>query len=282
MSEKGFKLYKEGEPAYLKASLLAGNGFVDHAFSTRLGGCSKGAFSSLNTAFHVGDSRENVLENRRIFFKQFNYDYRYIISSVQVHGTDLKVFDHKNCGEGALPFTAHARCDALITEEPGLPLTAYSADCLLIYFVSLQKSPLVAIAHAGWRGTLGGIGKKVVSYLKAHFSVQPGQLLVGLGPAVCRNCYIVDYYLADQFKTAGWDDPSYLEPAGQDQWSLDLSAINAEQLLRAGVRAENMACNYWCTSCNPELFYSYRREKGITGRMIGFISINDTGHNGRR
>jgi len=275
-TEKGFKLYKEGELVYLQASVLAASGFVDHAFSTRRGGCSSGAFASLNTGFHVGDSRENVRQNRRIFFEKFNYDYRFIVSSNQVHGTNLKVFDQSNCGEGALPLTARAECDALVTAEPGLPLAAYSADCQLIYFASWQKKPVVALAHAGWRGTLSGIGGKVVCYLKEHFSAHPESIFVALGPAVCRNCYKIDHQAAAQFQSAGWDNSAYMDPAGKGEWNLDLSTINAEQLLQAGVREKNMARNYWCTSCYPELFYSYRREKGITGRMIGFISISTT------
>lgn len=276
-SDHYFRLHQaEDGPAYLQAPHLTAGGLVEHAFSTRRGGCSSGAFTSLNTAYHVGDSHEKVIENRRIFFDRFKYDFRGIVSSTQVHGTAINVFNKTNSGEGALPFTTRSRCDALVTEEPGLPLAAYSADCLLIYFVLPRAKPLVALAHAGWRGTLDNMGGRVVRFLKENFSADPGRLLVALSPAVCRCCYEVHSPVAEQFRRSGWDSALDLEPASNGRWHLDLSAINAEQLLRAGVRETNLAKNRWCTSCHPEWFYSYRREKGVTGRMIGFIAINNT------
>ena len=266
------EIFRAGELVYLQAPLLTESGLVDHAFSTRAGGCSSGRQVSLNTAFHTGDNAENVLENRRRFFELFDYDHREIVSSIQVHGTEMALFDQSNSGEGALPGSARRKCDALVTTEAGLPLTAYSADCLLIYFVSLQK-PLVALAHAGWRGTLDGIASKMVRYLDELFGISPNSLLVSLSPAICRNCYLVDSEVAGQFQFAGWNDPAYLEPVEEARWKLDLEAINAVQLIQAGVNQENLARNSLCTACNADLFYSYRRDKGITGRMIGFIAI---------
>jgi len=260
--------------AYLQAPLLTKSGLADHAFSTRLGGRSTGKLSSLNTAFHTGDSVENVLENRRLFFGHFDYDYREIVSSVQVHGTGLALFNQSHRGEGALPGSARQKCDALVTTEAGLPLTAYSADCILIYFMSLHK-PLVALAHAGWRGTLGNIGAGIVRYLDKLFGVTPGRLLVSLSPAICRNCYLVGSDVAGQFQAAGWDEPAYLEAVEGNKWKLDLMAINFDQLKQAGVNQENLFKSSWCTSCNPNLFYSYRRDRGETGRMIGFIALKN-------
>ncbi len=214
-----------------------------------------------------------MIENRRRFYNLFNYDYRDLVSAVQVHGSDLALFGEAQRGEGALPDSARRKCDALVTTTAGLPLTAYAADCMLIYFASTQK-PLVALAHAGWRGTLGGIGVKVIHYLQERFGADPGRLLVGLSPAVCRHCYQVDDKVAGQFRMAGWDEPAYLEQSETGDWKLDLSAINAGQILSTGVKEENLALNNWCTCCNPDLFYSYRRDKGVTGRMVGFISIS--------
>lgn len=253
---------------------MTGSGLVDHAFSTRLGGCSSGYLASLNTAFHTGDSEDNVLENRRRFFSLFNYDYRDLVAAIQVHGIDMALFDETDRGEGAMPGSARQRCDAMITTTPGLPLTAYSSDCMLIYFTSEQK-PLAALAHAGWRGTLGGIGVKVVRFLQEQLSFEPGRLLVALSPAICRICYRVVDTVAGQFYSAGWNGPAFLEPSEGGGWNLDLSAINAKQILSAGVKERNLVFNTWCTSCNQDLFYSYRRDKAKTGRMIGFIAISN-------
>ena len=260
--------------AYLQAPLFLNTGRIDHAFSTRLGGVSTGNLASLNTAFHVGDSDENVLKNRHTFFDQFQYDYRILVSSTQVHGTDIAVFDKKNRGEGAYPAGKRKRCDALVTTTPGLPLSAYSADCQLIYFACLDHKPLVAIAHAGWKGTLGDIGGKVINFLKERFSIRPEKLFAGLGPVICRSCYRVGSDVAEKFEEAGWSKKPYLESSQASVYNLDLNAINVVQLRRAGVKEHNIAMNEWCTSCSPELFYSYRRDKGSTGRMIGFIALS--------
>lgn len=269
-----FNLYRSGEIAYLQAPLLTGSGLVDHAFSTRLGGCSSGHLASLNTAYHTGDSEDNVIENRRRFFSLFDYTYLDLVAAIQVHGIGLALFDEKNRGEGAMPGSAIRRCDAMITTTPGLPLTAYSADCMLIYIASEQK-PLAALAHAGWRGTLGGLGVKIVRFLQEQLGFEPGRLLVALSPAICKICYRVDDTVAGQFHANGWNGSAFLERSEKGGWNLDLSAINAKQVLAAGVKEKNLAFNNWCTSCNPDLFYSYRREKGKTGRMIGFIAIKN-------
>lgn len=272
-SENQFNLIRNDRYVYLQSPLLASVGTVQHAFSTRIGGCSSGNYTSLNMAFHNGDQVENVLENRRRYFKQFEFDYRCLVSGIQVHGAEIAEFGRENSGEGATPGTAKKNCDALVTSEPGICLTAYAADCMLIYYSALDQA-VVALAHAGWRGTLDRIGSKVVRYLVDQYNVDPEQLLVALSPAICSKCYQVDQTVAGQFISAGWDDPTCIKKAKRDFCYLDLSMINASDILKTGVKKENLALNYWCTACNDHLFYSYRRDKGKTGRMIGFISIN--------
>ena len=267
-----FKLYNKTAIPYLQSTLLAESGLFDHGFSTRLGGCSTGPTASLNTAFHTEDSAENVLENRRRFFDEFNYDYRKTVSAIQVHGTDLAVFDSSNHGEGAFPGSTCRECDALVTTEKSLPLAAYAADCMLIYIVSTAK-PLVALAHAGWRGTLGEIGPRVIDFITNQYGVQPENMLVALSPAICRDCYQVGADIANKFTSAGWNELPYMETQADNTCKLDLKEINMAQLHRCGVKKDNLDYSSLCTSCNKELFYSYRRDLGSTGRMIGFAAL---------
>ncbi len=273
---KSFSLIRRGNLAYLQSPLFKASGLVQHAFSARTGGCSSGNLASLNMAFHTGDRLENVLENRHRFFNLFQADYRQIVSAIQVHGTAIAVFDHNHKGEGALPQSATRSCDALVTTEPGLILSAYAADCQLLYFCALDK-PLVALVHAGKQGALGHIGPLVVNYLEEQYHVKPDRLLVAMSPAVCRCCYQVGSEDATLFRQAGWSGQRYLEPAAEDKFKLDLGAINLDQLLTAGIKHDNIAISGLCTSCNPDLFYSYRRDRGKTGRMIGFIVLKSNG-----
>lgn len=269
---QSISLIRRGNLTFLQSPLLEASGLVDHAFSTRSGGCSSGKLASLNMAFHTGDSTENVLENRRRFFNLFQADYRQIVSAIQVHGTAIAVYDHNHRGEGALPQSATKRCDALVTTEPNLILSAYAADCQLLYFCALDR-PLVALAHAGKQGVFGRIGPQVIEYLEKHYQVKPDRLLVAISPGVCRRCYQVGREDADAFRQAGWSGQRFLEPVAEASFNLDLGAINFDQLLTAGINRDNIAMCGLCTSCNPDLFYSYRRDRGETGRMIGFIVL---------
>lgn len=223
-------------------------------------------------AFYTEDSANNILENRRRLFKIFSINHEKIVAVNQVHGTDIVEAGKDNTGEGALPGSALQDADALITTNPELTLCAYSADCLLIYYAAID-TPLVAIAHAGRQGTLGGMAEKVARQIRSCYGVEPGRLLTFLAPSICKNCYTVDSSLAEEFTDAGWSGSDYIEPADGRLWKLDLAKINRAQLIRAGMDKENIDQSSLCTSCRSDLFYSYRRERGKTGRMMGFISM---------
>lgn len=270
----GFDLIKNGQLAFLQTPLFEKYGRLEHGFSTRIGGCSRGSLESLNMAFHTEDNPDNVLENRRRFFDCFGIDFRQIVSAIQVHGTTINTFNDSQRGEGALPDSTRIKCDALVTSEPGLVLAAYAADCMLLYFYSADR-PMIALAHAGKQGTLGRIGPQVIDYLCRQYQIKPDQLLVAMSPAVCRNCYQIGLKDAESFIEAGWADRRYLEPAENNLFKLDLASINMTQLLTAGINDDNIAISGLCTSCNPDLFYSYRRDQGHTGRMIGFIALKE-------
>ncbi len=268
----GFQLLASGELAYLQAPLLAGSGEALHGFSTRRGGVSSGPNSTLNMAYHTGDEADCVAENRRRFLERFNLQWRDTVSGIQVHGTDIAVVQSGNRGEGALPRSAKLRCDALLTVEPNVTLTAYAADCQLLFFLARDRS-LAAIAHAGRQGALEGMASKVIAFINEKYGISAGDLLVAMAPAICGRCYRVDEKAAAQFRAAGWDQGPYLEATGTGDYYLDLGQINKAQILGAGVGLENLAVNRWCTSCEADLFFSYRRDKGSTGRMIGFITL---------
>lgn len=270
-TDKGFQLTRRGA-ACLQAPLLERCNLIDHAFSTRLGGCSSGAMSALNTAFHTGDDDENVLENRRRLLKPFGYRPEEIVAGIQVHGTGVTRVTLTERGRGAAPGNFLGETDGLITVEPGLVLTAYAADCQLLFFVE-PHIPVIALAHAGWRGALAGMAGLVVAYLQKHFAVEPSNLLAAISPAICPQCYRVDEEVAGCFRDAGWEGGPYLEPDAEGRFKLDLSSINAAQLRDAGIEEDHLVENSWCTACRPDLFYSYRREQGVTGRMMGFLAI---------
>ena len=270
--EKGFQLQRRGDLVCLQAPLLTGCSPVVHAFSTRAGGCSVGAMASLNTAFHTGDRYRRVRENRRRFLEPWGFHPGEVVAAIQVHGTGVFRVKAGDRGRGSRPGNFLGEGDALVTAAPGLPLTGYAADCLLLFIVA-PDVPAVALAHAGRQGTLQNMAGAVVAELNLGFGADPAVMRSALGPGICGRCYTVGPGLARDFKEAGWSGKPYLWAGEGGVFHLDLAAINRQQLSRAGIKPGHIAGGNWCTSCRPDLFYSYRRDRGKTGRMMGLIAL---------
>ncbi len=178
-------------------------------------------------------------------------------------------------GRGSRKGTAIPRCDALITDVAGVILTAFSADCLIIYLVSPRRR-VIALAHAGWRGVLQGMVKKVIAALISGYGGCPDELLAWVSPCICRNCFEVSPEVAALFLDQGWDDPLFCNRnTTTGKYILDLREIVRRQLIIGGLHDRHIEIAKICTSCHPDLFYSYRREGEKTGRMMGFITLNE-------
>lgn len=271
-TEKGFQLYRNGGIQYLQSPLLQKQGNLLHAFSTRVGGCSEGAMAWLNTAYHTGDEYSCVRENRRRFFEPWGFRPDDVVAAIQVHGVKIREAVEAHRGRGSVPRSFLGEGDALVTTAPRLPLTGYAADCPLL-FMAAPDVPAVALAHAGWRGTLQNMAARIVSRLQQK-GANPAAMLAAISPGICGQCYVIGPEVAGLFAEAGWKDYPYLWRATGEGFHLDLAAINAVQLLSAGIALRHLAPGgCWCTSCSSNLFYSYRREKGKTGRMMGFIAL---------
>ncbi len=225
----------------------------------QVGGVSKREYSQLNLA-EKGDNPSNIRKNRALFLQEFGLVNPQIFMGEQVHGTDLEVV--KNNSPSILQ-----GIDGLLTDIPQNVLMAFFADCVPLFFV-VPDEKIVAIAHAGWKGTANNIAGKTISYFVDCFQINPEKISVGLGPAIGPCCYEVGEDVADQFSR----DKKY-HHSGLDRFFIDLPGVNVSQLEDAGVPAANIGKSGFCTSCNPHLFYSYRRDRGKTGRMAGLIAI---------
>ncbi len=276
--DKGFQIYGRGGIQYLQSPLLAGYGNLVHAFSTRVGGCSEGAMASLNTAYHTGDEFNLVLENRRRFLQLWGFHPDEAVAAIQVHGVEIREAGPADRGRGAVPHSFLGEGDALVTAAPDVPLTGYAADCPLL-FIAAPDVAAVALAHAGWRGTLQNMAARIIARLQCQFGARPASMLAAISPGICGRCYTVGEEVAENFGGAGWGGRPYLWEDAEGAFHLDLGAINEAQLRHAGIVAGNLAPGgCWCTSCRPDLFYSYRREKGKTGRMMGLIALREAGN----
>jgi YfiH family protein len=257
-------------PELLRFPLLAETGLVAHAFTTRRGGVSTGPAASLNMGFVAHDSPENVRANRRLVCEALGLDPVNIVAGRQVHGHNAAVVNPEDRGRGALtPEEAFPDTDILLTRESGIVLTSYYADCVpLIFLDPVVKA--VALAHAGWRGTVQGVGAKCVRAMGEAFGSRPGDLLAVIGPSAGSCCYEVDEPVQTEFARVFPRWGGLFVPRGPGRWLLDLKEANRLLLADCGVR--QIEVSGYCTVCRPDLFYSYRASRE-TGRMASLIGL---------
>ncbi len=253
-------------PWHFQASTL-----VNCGFSTRIGGVSKPPFDSLNLSLAMSDNRDDVLTNRRLFASGPGFDPARIVVPDQVHSNLVRRVYETDAGSGAFDHdNAIPGTDALITDTPNLPLALHFADCVGVFFLD-PLNRAIGVAHAGWRGTVGGIVCDTVDAMSREFGTEPGKLLAAISPAIERHCYEVGEDVAGRFFHI-FPNENVISPAGRAKWHVDLKMANRVMLRRAGVEDSNIAISEHCTCCGFDEFFSYRRD-GATGRMGGWISL---------
>jgi YfiH family protein len=221
------------------------------AFTTRVGGVSEGPYASLNLGRKSGDDVERVDENRRIACEAIGADLEKLALNHQVHSDRVLRASAGSRGEHA---------DGLWTDEPGLPILAMSADCLPIALARADAAtPAVAVLHVGWRGLLAGI------VAAGGEALGDGRLAAAIGPGIGPCCYEVGEEVAAPFREQFGDD--VMDGSRLDLWT------SAERALRAA-GVEHVDRFDRCTSCEPETFFSHRRDAGKTGRqgVIAYVA----------
>jgi YfiH family protein len=240
------------------------------AFSVRTGGCSPPPFESLNFSVSQGDALENVRRNYTILAKCLGIEADRIVTCRQVHQDSVEIID-------ALP-QVPPRADAIITSNPGIYPAIKTADCLAILLLDPVRRVAGAI-HAGWRGTVLRITRKVVRMMKSRYGTNPTDLIAGLGPAIGPCCYEVDEVVLKPFRQAFPQAEQFITRSesgdrSKESLRLDLEGANRFELIQEGVPLANIHSTELCTSCNSALFFSYRRDGVKSGRhlaLTGFI-----------
>lgn len=301
MAGPGFELRAEGSLRYLVPAALASRGAVVAAFSTRHGGVSRGPFAALNVGLGAGDEEDSVRENRRRLLGALGLEGANLVSARQVHGSRVLVVGSSGTaregtggqrhgdrpgtdgiaeGPGAPregdTVTAGGRhppqADGLVTSAPGVALAMYFADCVPLFLFSPDEM-VVALAHAGWRGTALGVGVATLRTMTDAFGCRPHRVLVAVGPSIGPCCYHVGEDVKEAFRRSYPFPERFFVSAGTGRWHLDLWRANACALLEAGVQPENVFQAQLCTCCRQDLFYSYRRDRGRTGRMAAVMAL---------
>ena len=251
---------------------------IQHGFSTRKGGVSKEHLTSLNLSFSVEDARENVLENFRRIGERFGKTPEDFVLSKQSHETKVLKVGTKDRGKGITKERDYEGIDALITDEEGLILSCFSADCVpILFYDPIRKA--VGACHSGWRGTKGKILRNVVEEMRKHFSSNPADILIAIGPSISKEQYIVSEDLGlsflEDYPDLGEDASSPMQRISKDKFQLDLWDLNRRIALDSGIREEHISISGYCTMENPELFFSHRYSQGKRGLQGAFICLQD-------
>ena len=270
-----FKLKELGQIKYLNCRELDNTNLVVNAFTARTGGVSRTPFNNLNLSYNVGDEESRVAENRKIILDALSIDYRTVVNAQQVHKDKIALVRKEDKGKGTFKYSKGiAQTDALITDIPGVPLLMCYADCVPIFIFDPVKKT-IALIHSGRKGTELELTLKTLFRMKKIFETNPRSCLAAIFPSIGPCCYnikeenkIDDYWLSG-VKYNG-EPISLRNKSGR---SLDLRKANYGQLIKGGVEKKNIFVNEICTADHPELFFSYRRDKGNTGRMAAIFML---------
>ncbi|MCM3784416.1 peptidoglycan editing factor PgeF [Neobacillus mesonae] len=253
-------------------------------YTSRSGGVGKAPYGSLNCAFHVGDNPADVIANRNLIAQEIGIEPEAWTCGEQVHKSEIAIVTESDRGRGYVNReTAIQETDGLLTNVRGVLLTSFYADCVPLYFFD-PVNEVVGLAHAGWKGTVQRIAERMIDRMEEHYGSKRSDILTAIGPSIGDCCYEVDDYVMSRVKVLyelvpgkdKYDESAYnavYTPAPEGKSMLDLKEVNRHIMMKAGILPDHIECTTWCTSCHPELFFSYRKEGGVTGRMASWIGL---------
>jgi len=231
-----------------------------HCFTTKLGGVSTGVMAGMNIAIKLDETEENVTKNFGILGDALGFAISDLVLTRQIHSDIVRTVTRKDCN-GCF-HRNYPECDALITNDPGVALTVFTADCTPLLFHD-PVTGAVGAAHAGWKGTAQNIGAKTVEAMCREFGCDPANIRVAIGPNVGFCHFETDADVPEAMIAAyGEEVNEFIRPRGS-KFYLDLKAINALSVKRAGVR--HIEISEDCTMCRPDRYWSHR----ITGERRG-------------
>ncbi|MBO5364120.1 MAG: peptidoglycan editing factor PgeF [Clostridia bacterium] len=257
---------KHDERLYLQSVPMTECGGIVHGFTCKSGGVSTGKITGLNLGFRVEDDPASVLENYRLVAEDLGFPMESAVLARQTHTDNIRLVTKADAGKGLVRESDIFDTDGLMTEEKGIPLVVFTADCVPILLYD-PRHPAVAAIHAGWRGTEQKIGGKAVRMMQERFGSKPEDILVAIGPSIglCHFAFGED---APEHFSMEFCKPN---PAG-GYW-VDLWAMNKKQLLSQGILEEHIDIAEICTVCHEDVFYSYRTHREHTGRQAAIIIL---------
>ncbi len=283
---EGNKMQPGYELEYLTFPQLDAISCIRHLFSTRLGGVSEGIYASMNLSFSRGDEEAAVQENFKRIARVFGMESGQIVCSDQTHTTNVRVVTREDAGKGICRPRDYTDVDGLVTNEKGLILATFYADCVPLYFVDPVKE-VIGLSHSGWKGTAGAMGRVTVQKMQEIFGCRPEDMYAAIGPSICRECYEVSDDVAQAFERAFTENEylrkhrayeqiiSYRDDARRQEGKcqLDLQLANRWILQSAGILPEHISVTDLCTAHNPDYLFSHRKTDGKRGNLGAFLCL---------
>jgi len=271
LTETGFFWRETDGVRALVCAPLEADGFVN-GFSTRLGGVSDMPANALSLAGFHDDAAENILENRRRFLKLFPGQWAFA-GCWQVHGADVRVVQTAADAKPAENQRGETIfCDVIVSNAEGVLAGVKTADCVPILMGDSRNGAFAAV-HAGWRGTLAGAAVAGAERLAQEYDTRPQDLRVAIGASAGPCCYEVGSEVIDAFTSKFIDGDKLFTPTREGHARVDLLKSNRDQLIAIGVQPERIHTAPICTMCRTDLFFSYRKEKSVHGKVGRLLAV---------
>ena len=264
--ENGMKLHRSGEVLWLSFPDFDTEKWALHGFSTRLGGVSRDHLASMNLSFGRGDDEANVRTNFRLIGAAVGFDPGDMVFSRQTHTVNVRRVGAENRGEGFLRRGPEEDVDGLVTDEPGVVLTTFYADCVPLYFLDPEHRA-IGLSHSGWRGTVSRMAEVTIDRMRREFGSDPRKMKAAIGPSICRSCYEVQDDVAGKFP------PRFVKEKGNGKYLLDLQGMNRAVMIESGIPMSSISMPGLCTACNRDLLFSHRATRGMRGNCAAFLEI---------
>jgi YfiH family protein len=245
---------------------LADSGDLLHFVTSRAGGSSKGDYKSFNLGLNAGDDDRVVTGNRKLLASALSTEIGNFITLSQIHSNKVIAIKSQDDLERIKEFENN-QADAMVTDLADICPVVQVADCVpLLMYDPTRK--VIAAVHAGWRGTVGRIARETVMVMKERFGCQADDILAGIGPSIGPCCYEVGEEVVEEvMNNLSNADKLLTNNSSGTQKHFNLWQANIQELMEAGLSEAKIETANICTCCNKDQFYSYRCQKGKTGRF---------------
>lgn len=263
------KLNIKGKVKYYTFSHIENTNIVKHCFSTKCGGVSTGEYASMNLGFR--GNKEHTLKNYEIMCEAIGVPYKNIVYTGQIHSDKVYNVTKKDI-KGIFSKIENGQ-DALITNEKGITLVTFYADCVPIFLLDPVKRAIGTV-HSGWRGTVKEIVKKTILEMGKNFDTDPKDILAGIAPSIAKCHFQVGEDVVNIFKKELPFSEKYIKNDVEGKYKIDLQNIVRQSMIDAGVPYKNIEISGLCTVCDSDIFFSHRMMGEKRGSLASIISLS--------